>query len=349
MRRLAPDTSSERGAASVLVAILLVALLGFAALAVDVGLLYSEREQLQNGADASALGMAQECARNDVSTNCTTASPVAAALANRNASDDMSKVFSIDLDKGNRKVAVTTSAMEAGGADNSVSLLLAGFLGFPTAEVRAKASATWGSPLAGRVPFPLAFSICQVRGKVDGALQRLQSHGVKGTGGNDGCKNDKNNPVPGGFGWLPLDGTSCTANIDLGANGGWIASDPGVNYPTACSSVLTKWANDINAGREVLAYLPVFDEVSGQGDEAKFHLVSFAVFRVTGWKLSGSDDLPFAFRNLESSATGVTKDTECSKDCRGIIGRFVTYASPATDFSLGPVNSTGAIIVRLTP
>lgn len=348
MRRLAPDSATkERGAASVLLAVLLVALLGFTAIVVDVGLLYSERAQLQNGADASALAIAQECARTSA-VNCQQSSPVAKELANKNALDGMSSIFSVQLAKEARTVVVTTSAKKTGGKENSVTLALASVLGFPTAEVKAKSSAVWGSPRAGRTPFPLAFSICQVRGKVDGGLQRLQSHGLKGAGANADCKNDMNTTVPGGFGWLPTDGTSCSAKVDLDAGSGWVASDPGINHPLACSAVLQKWADDITAGREVLAYLPVFDEVSGQGDQAKFHLVSFAVFRVTGWKLSGADTIPFAFQNLESTATGVTKATECSKDCRGIIGRFVTYASPAEGFSLGPVNSTGAIIVRLT-
>ena len=59
MRRLSGDS----GATAVLVAVLLPAvLLGFAALALDVGSMYLQKRQLQNGADAAALGVARDCA-----------------------------------------------------------------------------------------------------------------------------------------------------------------------------------------------------------------------------------------------------------------------------------------------
>ncbi len=55
---------AERGAAATIVAVLLGGgvVMGFAALSMDVGNLMWERRQLQNGADASALAMARNCA-----------------------------------------------------------------------------------------------------------------------------------------------------------------------------------------------------------------------------------------------------------------------------------------------
>ena len=53
----------ERGATAVLFALLLVPMLGFAAIAVDVGALYAERARLQVGADAAAIAVAQDCSR----------------------------------------------------------------------------------------------------------------------------------------------------------------------------------------------------------------------------------------------------------------------------------------------
>jgi uncharacterized membrane protein len=46
---------SERGQALILLAVSLVVLLGFTALAIDGSLLYSDRRQLQTAADAAAL------------------------------------------------------------------------------------------------------------------------------------------------------------------------------------------------------------------------------------------------------------------------------------------------------
>ena len=47
--------NNHRGATAVIVAICLTMLVGFAALAVDVGYLYATRNELQNTADAGAL------------------------------------------------------------------------------------------------------------------------------------------------------------------------------------------------------------------------------------------------------------------------------------------------------
>ena len=44
-------------------ALLLVPMLGFAAIAVDIGALYAERARLQVGADAAAIAVAQDCSR----------------------------------------------------------------------------------------------------------------------------------------------------------------------------------------------------------------------------------------------------------------------------------------------
>lgn len=64
----------ERGGAAAIVAVLLAmgSLLGFGALAIDVGNLMVERRQLQNGADATALALAGIC--NENAAQCTLAS-----------------------------------------------------------------------------------------------------------------------------------------------------------------------------------------------------------------------------------------------------------------------------------
>ena len=60
-----PRLSSDRGAASTLVVILMATgvLLGMAAMVVDVGRLYAEREELQAGADSAAMTVALDCAK----------------------------------------------------------------------------------------------------------------------------------------------------------------------------------------------------------------------------------------------------------------------------------------------
>src|SRR5687768_8076034 len=65
---------AERGGAAMIVAILLGggALLGAAALTVDVGNMFFERRQLQNGADATAQSLAVICAKDLTKCNAAT-------------------------------------------------------------------------------------------------------------------------------------------------------------------------------------------------------------------------------------------------------------------------------------
>jgi Putative Flp pilus-assembly TadE/G-like len=345
VRRLTSDqAANERGAVSVIVAILLVTLLGFVAIAVDVGVIYSERAQLQSGADASAIALAQKCARDATDTNCSTTSTLATSLSNQNALDGMSKVHSIQLDKTTRTVSVITSAKETGGEDNSVSLFFADVLGIPTKEVGARSSAAWGSPKAGRTAFPLAFSICQVKDNIGGSLQLLQEHG---NNANEDCNYGPSGAaVAGGFGWLAPDAGKCGGSIDLATSEG--GSDTGNNAPGHCSTELTHWASEITAGRKIIVLLPVFNKVVGTGSGAVYSLISFAAFEVTGWKFSGNSGLPYEFRSEKSTTTGVTTATECKGNCRGIIGKFVKYVSLADGYTLGPVDQYGATIARLT-
>ncbi|CAB4872605.1 MAG: hypothetical protein F2793_03880 [Actinobacteria bacterium] len=81
----------DRGAISILVALLLAAgvLTGLLGLVIDGGRMYAERRVVQNGADAAALAVSQDCALKR--TECASqaaARAAAATFANSNASDD---------------------------------------------------------------------------------------------------------------------------------------------------------------------------------------------------------------------------------------------------------------------
>jgi hypothetical protein len=338
MRRLAVTVDGERGGIAVLVAILMVVLLGFAALAIDVARLYSERAQLQNASDAAVLMMAQKCAKNVSDTDCSAASPLAADLVNKNALDNLSNVKSIMLDKVNRTVTVTAGAKEVGGSANKVSLFFAGVLGIPSAEVSASSSVRWGSPVEGSIVFPLTFSICQVSGMVDGAAQLLQNFSADA---NTDCPlGPAGKIVPGGFGWTVQNSGQCGGFVNLAINQSGSAT--GNDGPSNCDAILNGWASEITAGRPVIILLPVYDDVTGTGSGASYHLNSFAAFSVQGWAFSGADKLPMVYNN--AATTGL----KCQGNCRGIIGKFVKYVSLADGYKLGPVSPNGATVVELT-
>lgn len=333
--------NAETGAVAVIVALVLVALLGFAAMAVDVGMLYAEKAQVQNGSDAAALAVAQKCASNSADPNCSTTSAVAADVANKNANDGLNNIKSIALDLSNRSVTVSVGSQQSGGSANTVSLFFARALGIPSGQVYTSSTVKWGSAVAGQTAFPVAFSVCQVTGYIGGAVQLLQDHG---SNANPGCNYGPSGAaVDGGFGWLVQDAGKCGSTINLAVNEG--GSSPGNSAPTSCDNTLQNWASLITAGKNVTVLLPVYNSVTGTGAGAVFHLIAFAAFNVTGWKFSGDSTLPDTFHNDSPYApTGLT----CTGNCRGILGRFVKYVSLSDGYTLGPVDAYGATIVRLT-
>lgn len=342
MRRLTFNLmihDDERGSVSVIVAFMLVALLGFAALAVDVGMLYAERTQLRNGADAAALAIAQKCSRNVSDPDCSATSSLAAGLANGNATDGLSNVKSVVLKPTERTVTVTAGAQEAGHSPNEVSLFFARALGMNTAEVHAPATVHWGSPEKGPTPFPITVSVCQVRNKTD-VMQLLQLHGKNA---NPDCNYGPSGAaVEGGFGELKQDPGQCGAIIDIATS--TAGGDTGNNAPPNCEATLNSWALDMNAGKDVIVLLPIFNKVTGTGTNAIFGLTTFAAFKVQGWKV-GSTGLPYTFRNRTPH---VPAALECTEPCRGIIGTFVKYVSLANGYALGPINPDGATVVALS-
>jgi len=325
VRRLSRNSSGggqqhgERGAISVIVAILLVTLLGFVAIAVDVGVIYSERAQLQSGADASAIAIAQKCGANLTDPLCSTTSTLAATLANQNALDGMSNVNNIQLDKSARTVSVTTAAKQKGAPDNSVSLFFAGVLGIPSKQVGAKASAQWGTPSKGPVILPLAIAYCKLNipsGGTTGPEQVLEQS-VNGCGG-----------IPGGFGWIQTTSAKCSITATAGASnnsGIWFSSDTGASVPSTCSQT------DFNQMNNQTVLLPLYDVATGTGSSGKYYVKGFAAFHVTGYQ--------FASIGWTAGAKVANKT---------IRGYFVKYVSLAQAFELGNVPDFGASIARLT-
>jgi hypothetical protein len=302
-------------------------------------MLYAERTQLRNGADAAALAIAQKCAKSATDPDCSNTSSMAAAYANSNANDGLSNIKSIVLDKTGGTVTVTVGSQEAGHTPNQVSLFFARVFGLNTTEVNAPSTVKWGSPVKGTTAFPITVSICQVRGQT-GVMQLLRLHG---TGANPSCfYGPSGAAVDGGFGGLKQDTGVCGATIDITKS--TAGGDTGNNPPPYCQNTLNGWAADMTAGKDVIVLLPIFNAVTGTGTNAIFGLTTFAAFKVAGWKF-GPTGLPYTFRNRTPD---VPAALECKEPCRGIIGTFVKYVSLANGYTLGPVNPDGATVVALS-
>lgn len=329
---------SQKGAATVMVAVLMVALLGMAALAVDVGAMYSERAQLQNGADFSALAVADDCANGDCGDFMATGNE----LANGNANDSSSGIAAITFPDANT-VRVETNAREAGSGDDHFSLSFARVLGIDTAEITAVAEASWGPPNAGPT-LPWTVSECVFRKALSPSqLSELDSTGDF-TGDPDPThillRYDENAPVvpgcaaengyrPGGFGWLEIS-HGCSADIDLNSD---VDGQPGNHFPTEheCDAILA-------TVMEQPALIPLFDSNSGNGNNTVYSLIGFAAFQVTGYKFGGP-----SVTHVDPAAPS------CTGNCRGLQGFFARFVSLGEySLSTGGGANYGGTVVALT-
>ncbi|MEX2562162.1 MAG: pilus assembly protein TadG-related protein, partial [Nitriliruptoraceae bacterium] len=155
--------ADQQGAVAIIVGLASIGLLGVGAVVVDVGMLYAEKAELQNGADAAALAVAEGCAADA----CGDMWAVAQRLAEANASDGAAQVDDVAL-VSQRVVVTVSSATAAGGS--AVRHRLAPLLGFDETTVTATAAADWGGPIGGTAVVPLAISWCSFEAHTGGGV-----------------------------------------------------------------------------------------------------------------------------------------------------------------------------------
>lgn len=312
----------------------MVVLLGFAALAVDVGAIYAEKAQLQNGADAAALAIATDCAGG----NCGSSTSTGNQFANDNANDNTSGA--VVTFPAATTVRVATNARDTAG-QNSLSLFFAQTMGFDTANVTASAEASWGAP-SSATTLPWTVSECVFKKY----LSPAQLASLNSTGAFSGdpipthvtLRYDTNAPAvggcvaqngyqPGGFGWLETN-SGCSTDISVKAV---VQGQPGNHFPNGatCNSVLAKIM-------EEPALIPLFKTAAQNGNKTKYTLIGFAAFQVTGYKFDGGQKLDPAAPN-------------CTNNCRAIQGYFSRFVSlEEGSQSTGGIPNYGASVVKLT-
>jgi hypothetical protein len=298
----------ERGAAGVTVAVMMLVLIGAGAMAVDVGQIYAERSQLQNGADAGALAVAKSCEQGAC------APALADGLANSNSNDAASNA-SVDLSVPGQ-VTVTTSTKN--GSSSFLTNLFSNAINAGPVTVGAQATAGVGPPGSGS-GFPLALSDNCYNLSSASPTAPVQKISYK-PGAT--CTGPSGTEIPGGWGWLD-ESSPCVATTQVGTNG--MASDPGNNPPNGCSTILAGWQSTILGGGEVKAQFPVFDTATGTGNTGSFNIIGYATFKIWGWKFGNNHE--YEFRNTATDP-GMTSALACSGGQeRCIIGQFVEYVA----------------------
>jgi Flp pilus assembly protein TadG len=305
--------SDQRGATAVVFALLLVPVLGFAAIAVDVGSLYAERSRLQVAADAAAIAVAQDCSRGNCGDMLATARTLVAA--NDGDASAVQPVLN----------SVPLSVTVAGRTP--VQHWFAPVLGYDSTAVSASATVGWGAPSQGTAVLPLTFSWCEFRQQTGGGLPSgttARTIYFTKTSNTTGCTGPSNNVVPGGFAYLDTDAGKCAATTGLG--GKWMSST-GNSVPSPCSTTdFSKWV-----GQTVL--LPLFEDSGLTGSNAWYRVYGYAAFRLTGYSLGGQYN---------------TTPKPCSGNDRCVSGYFTRFVELRDAWSYSPTApQLGASILRL--
>jgi Flp pilus assembly protein TadG len=351
----------ERGVVAVLVAILLGAgvLLGLGAFVIDVGQIYQERAELQNGADAAALGVAKSCALGACSPG------VAGQLADGNASALTGRTEGVQLVCGSGSLgacppatgALTSCPPAPSAGTNFVDVYtatqlpdgstllppvfattLAGNSGFAGTTVHACAQAEWGPPAAATA-VALTISACewdQATAQGFAPAPPYSQSPLPAPGfdqvltpnpGNDaGCAAEPAGADgPGTFGWAADETGSCTLPID----GATFPEGAGTDVTAACQTALR------NAQRgPIPIVVPIYVSLNTASDT--FALDGFADFVVTGYNLQPGF---FAADWLDPANT-------CTGTDYCVTGYFVRGVIPSTGSFAGP--SLGADLIDLT-
>jgi Flp pilus assembly protein TadG len=308
-RRLA----GERGGSAVLISLLIVPLLGFAAIAVDIGSLYAEKARLQIAADAAALAVAQDCARGACGDMLATARALVVA------NDGEASAAQPVLNTAPLSVTVTGSTPK--------KHWFAPVIGFNSTSVSATATVGWGGPTRGTAVLPLTFSWCEFSQQTGGGLPSgttVRTIYFTKTSGTTGCTGPSNNIVPGGFAYLETDPGKCDASS---ARNGRSYSSTGNSVPSACSTGdFSEWI-----GHTVL--LPLFDDSGDTGSNAWYRVYGFAAFKLTGYSLGGQYN---------------TSPKPCTGNARCVSGFFTRFVDLSDAFDYSPdAPQLGASILRL--
>jgi hypothetical protein len=341
---------ADRGAVAVIVALVVGSgvLLGMAALVVDVGNIHVEREQLQSGADAGVIRIAQTCAVGP--TGCASAAGIARRYADANAVDGRSGI-GVVCGRGGHLAAcpapsgrLTDCVRSAPASGNYVevhadTLLPDGATVLPPVfaqalvksyrgpAVSACARAGWGAPTSARLA--LAISVCDWD-RYTGAGTSYPDPPTEqiidsGDDPNAGVCHPPGATTPGGFGWLDDPGGDCRRRV---VADGTYRGDPAGMSP-ACEAVLERARR---SGRALL--MPVYDAVTARGGVVGYTVLGFAAFVVTGWRLPGS--------SVRSTLTG---RSSCDRSTVCVYGYFTRTTMPGNGPTGGP--DLGAAIVGL--
>lgn len=328
MRRLISNLRSdgERGATAIVVALLMTVLLGFAGLAVDLGASYAKHTELQNGADAAALALAQEFGA-DKCVDTGSAVTDATTWVRQNVNKDTADAEGLPDCLADYKLRVI--------ADATLDHWFMPVVGKSSSDLAADATVEWGVPVAGTT-IPLTIAQCSFENQAGAPYLDetvtiwMPDPSASSVGGDDPC--GWHDVLPsGGFG--VLDNNNCNATIAVPE---WeVGSAPGGSG----------WSNcDVKPLLNQTHLIPIYGDLewSGNGQNATYRILKFAAFTLEGYK----------FQQGKAGSGGKSCETPApswsdQKNC--IVGTFIEYVElEDVDFELvPPEDDDTAFVIRL--
>lgn len=308
----------ERGQSLILFAVALVGIVALLALVVDAGNAYVEKRKMQNavdsGSSAGALSLAQNKSNgaiagaitNYVRANGVDPSRVRAYYVVENSNGDNIIVRNSTVDgygynnPAPKTINVDGNALPVVGVqvegDKTFNTYFAGLIGFRQMNVNGAAAsyAKCGACSAGGL-FPATISVGTFVDENNDGTPDAHYEQTDPTYTYRIWENKKSSP--GNFGWLNWGGgtqpseTTLLDNIEHTSNSGtWRVNDliPGTPGSKFTNNMETLVRNlYINTGQSVT--IPLYDQVTGTGNNTQYRIKAFARFRITAINNQGND------------------------------------------------------------
>ena len=265
---------SERGQALVLATVAMLMCFGMAALVLDVGNWFRDKRRLQATSDAAALAGAQMLPDNAAGARAT-----AQSYAGQNGGD----VAGADIVVTSQYQANDTIAVKA--MRNSAGIFTK-VIGVGGANISASAKARVGPPESALRVAPMVVYCGH------NLIKNCNNNNTPQFNVPTTLDFDKMG-APGAFGMLNLNGGNGAVGAKEEAE--WILtgfdkylklgkyrSDPGAKF----ESSNVRGALDARIGTVLL--FPVFDTLTGNGQNAEYNIIGWIGFKLTGWTVKGN-------------------------------------------------------------
>jgi hypothetical protein len=275
----------QSGQATVITVLFMTVLLAMAAAVLDVGSWYRADRALQSTVDAAALAGAQALPENPVEAEL-----LALEYANKNGGNvDVTEILITSTTFGPDTITVDAEAPTPG--------FFARLFGIDSVTVAARAKARAGGIDQAQYVAPIVVHekhpklLCGIACFNSANEFELQYDHLKKGNGKDGGPD-----ASGSFGFINLTGEGGVGSNELGD---WILNGldqymPLGDYNTSTgnpfSSNNIKGALEKRLGENPTLLFPIYQTLTGTGDNAEYKIVGWVAFHITGMNLAGNNE-----------------------------------------------------------